>query len=63
MADTAFHFRMEGHVGSSNWVDRPFDYIEGIDYGPNAPFWRTYMGQAISEFGVTRPSFFNPSLS
>ena len=43
-ADSAFHFPMEGHVGSSNWVDHPFDDTEGIDYGPNAPFWRTYMG-------------------
>ena len=21
MADTSFHFPMEGHVGSSNWID------------------------------------------
>ena len=26
---TSFHFPMEGHVGKSNWVDRPFDDTEG----------------------------------
>ena len=29
MVDTAFHFPMEGHFGSSNCVDRPFDDTEG----------------------------------
>ena len=39
--------------------------IDGPDeteYGPNAPFWITSMGQAISKFGVTRPSFVNPPI-
>ena len=48
--DTSFHSSMEGHI------DSPLE----IEYGPNAPFWRTSMGQALSEFGVTRPCFENP---
>ena len=44
--DNTFHFMMEGHVGSSNWVfDCPYDDTKGTKYVPNAPFWRTYMGQ------------------
>ena len=63
MADTTFHFPMEGHVGSSNWVYRPFYDTEGIEYVPNAPSWRTYMGAVISKFGMTIPLFFNPLLN
>ena len=38
--DNTFHFPMEGHVGSSNWVvDHPYDDTKGTEYGPNAPFW------------------------
>ena len=40
--------------------------IDGLDeteYGPNAPFWRTSMGQDISDFGFIRPSFENPPLN
>ena len=59
--DNTFHFSMEGHVGSSYWVvDCPYNDTKETKYGPNAPFWRTYLGQAISEFGTTRPSFVNP---
>ena len=47
MVDTYFHFPMEGHVGSSNWVDHPYDDTKGTKNGPNASFWRTSMGQAI----------------
>ena len=50
-ADTSFHSLMEGRI------DSPVE----TKYGPNAPFWITSMGQALSEFGVTRPSFENPS--
>ena len=32
------------------------------DYGSDAPFWRTSMGQAIFEFGIIRPSPGNPPL-
>ena len=32
------------------------------DYGLDAPFWRTSMGQAIAEFEVIRPSPGNPPL-
>ena len=28
-ANTSFHFPMEGHVGSSNWVDHSSNDIEG----------------------------------
>ena len=55
-ANIAFHFPIEGHVCSLNWVDRLSDDTEGTKYGPNSSFWRTSMGQAIYEFGVTRPS-------
>ena len=51
-AKTTFHFPMEDHANS------PFE----TEYGPNGPFWRTSMGQALSKFGVTRPSFDNPPL-
>ena len=51
-ADTSFHSPMEGRI----------DGIDETEYGPNAPFWRTYTGQAIYEFGATRPSFENPPL-
>ena len=60
MVYIAFHFPMESHVCSPNWVYRLFNDTEGTEYGPNAPFWRTSVGQANFEFGVTRPSFFNP---
>ena len=30
MADIAYHFPMEGHVGSSNLVDPPSNDTEGI---------------------------------
>ena len=46
MADTSFHPHMEGRT------DSPVP----PDYGPDAPFWRTSMGQAIASFGVNRPS-------
>ena len=38
------------------------DSLTPPDYGLNAPFWRTSMGQAIVEFGVIRPSPGNPPL-
>ena len=40
---------------------RTDNHVE-TEYGPNAPFWRTSTGQAISGFGVTRPCFKNPPL-
>ena len=46
MADTSFHPPMEGRTDSP---DAP-------EYGHDALFWRTYMGQAISSFGVNRSS-------
>ena len=36
------------------------DSLVETEYGPNAPFWRTSMGQYLYEFGVTRPYFDNP---
>ena len=48
--DTSFHSLMEGCI----------NVPDETEYGPNAPFWRTSMGQSIAEFGVNRPSFQNP---
>ena len=45
--NTSFHSPIEGHV----------DDTTRLDYGPNAPFWDTSMGQAIASFG-TRPTSF-----
>ena len=50
--DAYAHPSLEVHVDSSS----------PPDYGPNAPFWRTYMVQAIVKFGVIRPSLGNPPL-
>ena len=46
MADTSFHPHMEGRT------DSPY----APEYGSDAPFWRTSMGQAISSFEVNRTS-------
>ena len=46
MDNTSFHPPMEGRTNSR---DAP-------EYGPDAPFWRTSMGQEISSFGVNRTS-------
>ena len=50
--DASMHSPLEGYI------DSPIQ----PNYGPNAPFWRTFMGQAISEFGVIIPSPGNPPL-
>ena len=50
--ETTFHFPMEGHA------DSPTE----TEYVPNAPFWRTSMGQSLSKFEITRPSFVNPPI-
>ena len=52
MADTSFHSLMEDCTSS----------LVETEYGPNALFWRTSMGQYIFKFGVTRPYFENPPL-
>ena len=44
--NTSFHSPIEGHV----------DDITHLDYGPNAPFWDTSIGQGIASFG-TRLNF------
>ena len=44
--NTLFHSPTEGHADDT--VD--------LDYGPNAPFWDTSIGQAIASFG-TRLNF------
>ena len=46
MAETSFHPPMEGRIDSPNEPQ----------YGLDAPFWRTSMGQAIYSFGVNRTS-------
>ena len=45
MGNILFHSPMEGHVDDTTCPD----------YGPNAPFWDTSMGQVVSLFG-TRPT-------
>ena len=40
--NTSFHSPTEGHV----------DDTTHLDYGPNAPFWDTSIGQAIASFGT-----------
>ena len=52
VADASMHSPLEGHVDSPT----------PPDYGSDAPFWRTSMGQDISEFRVIRPSPGNPHL-
>ena len=51
-ADVSIHLPLEGHVNT----------LAPLDYGPDAPFWRTSMGQDIAEFRVIRPSPGNPPL-
>ena len=51
-ADTSVHSSLEGRFNSPT----------PPDYGPDAPFCRTSMGQAISEFRVIRTSPGNPPL-
>ena len=46
MDDTSLHLNMEGRTNSP----------VPPEYGPDALFWRNYMGQAIASFGVKRPS-------
>ena len=53
VSDTSFHGPVEGHVDSPI---RP-------NYGPDAPFWGTSMGQSIVSFGVHKPSPEHPSYS
>ena len=50
--DVFVHSPMEGHVDGPNEAE----------YGPDAPFWRTSMGQDIAQFGVIKPSQGNPPL-
>ena len=40
--NTSFHSPMEGHV----------DDTSHLDFGPNAPFWDTSIGQGIASFGT-----------
>ena len=40
--NTSLHSPIEGHV----------DDTTRLDYGPNAPFWDTSIGQGIASFGT-----------
>ena len=51
-ADAYVNSPLEGHVDSPT----------PLDYGLDAPFWRTSMGQDIAKFEVIRPSPGNTSL-
>ena len=44
-ADVFVHSPMEGRIDGPNEAE----------FGPNALFWRTSIGEAIVEFGVIRP--------
>ena len=44
-------------------IEGRVDDVGASEYGPNDPFWRTSMGQSISDFGVIRPSFEDPPLN
>ena len=46
LGNTSLHSPIEGQV----------DDTTHLDYGPNAPFWDTSIGQAIASFG-TRLNF------
>ena len=49
--DTTFHFLMEGQPSSSDWtVNHPPDETIEEEYVPNAPFWRTSLGQTIAKY-------------
>ena len=50
--DASLHPPLEGHG----------DVSAPPNYGPDDPFWRTSMGQAIAEFRVIIPSPGNPTL-
>ena len=39
--NSLFHSPLEGHVDDTR-----------LDFGPNAPFWETPIGQAIASFGT-----------
>ena len=44
---------MEGRLGSSDWIgNNPPDESTRAEYGPNAPFWRTSLGQTIARYGI-----------
>ena len=60
--DVVFRFQPEGQPGSSNWVfNHPSDDTVAAEFGPNAPFLETSLGQAIFEYGTTRPSYLTPT--
>ena len=44
--DTTFHFPMEGHVSSSNWVDIPSDDTEGLEVWPSCSFLENLYGSS-----------------
>ena len=44
---------MEGQASSSNWTfNHPPDEVVEAEYGPNASFWRTSLGQSIADYGT-----------
>ena len=45
--NTSFHSPTEGHVNDTTH----------LDFGPNAPFWDTSIGEAIASFGTRLNSF------
>ena len=52
--DSAFHFPTERQPHSSDWVfNHPLNDTVWEEFFPNAPFWRTSLGQSISDYGTT----------
>ena len=56
---------MEGQPGTFDWtVNHPPDQTIEAEYGPNAPFWITSLGQTIADYGTTttepEPSTLSP---
>ena len=63
--DSTFHFPPKGKLSSSYWVfNHPSDDTIGTESGPNAPFWKTSLGQSISDSRTTttelEPSILSP---
>ena len=61
--DTIFHVRTEGQSSALDWVfNNLLDDILATKFGPAVPFWENPLGQAISEYGTSRPYYIAPML-
>ena len=63
-ADTNFDFPMEGQPDTFEWIiNHPPDKTIEAEYGPNAPFWRTSLGQTMAKYETTTTKLEPPTLS